>query len=149
MNLSPLHPIRAECATRGIYILRSTIERFYNVQRWTIMAACGHFAAVAEPGLLIDDLRQIFAAERLEVGWPGCTPFVLFNQRTTGCAAREHPQRTAWTMPCIRWNVPARRTEWVGTVQCIRCLCRQRHAAKTVCPGGSNFKVNLARVNSS
>ena len=43
---------------------RSTVERFYNVQRWTQMAAGGHFAALEEPNLLIDDLRQFFGALR-------------------------------------------------------------------------------------
>jgi pimeloyl-ACP methyl ester carboxylesterase len=37
---------------------RSTIERFYNVQRWTRMAAGGHFAALEEPVLLTEDLRE-------------------------------------------------------------------------------------------
>ena len=37
---------------------RRTIERFYNVQRWTQMAAGGHFAALEEPKLLIEDLRE-------------------------------------------------------------------------------------------
>jgi pimeloyl-ACP methyl ester carboxylesterase len=40
---------------------RRTIERFYNVQRWTKMAAGGHFAALEEPDLLIEDLRQFCA----------------------------------------------------------------------------------------
>src|ERR1700676_4534887 len=56
--------------------------------------------------------------------------------RTTGCAACEHPQRTARTIPCLRWNALMRRTEWfarVSTFQCIRLLRRRRHAANTVC----------------
>jgi hypothetical protein len=46
---------------------RSTIERFYNVQRWMRMAAGGHFAALEEPGLLFKDLPQfggVCAADR-------------------------------------------------------------------------------------
>jgi microsomal epoxide hydrolase len=36
---------------------RSYVERLYNVQRWTEMPRGGHFAALEEPGLLIDDIR--------------------------------------------------------------------------------------------
>ena len=43
---------------------RSTVERFYNVQRWTKMAAGGHFAALEEPLLLADDLRQFCGSLR-------------------------------------------------------------------------------------
>src|SRR5271168_4782070 len=32
--------------------------------------------------------------------------------RTTGCAACEHPQRTARAMSCLRWDVLVRRIEW-------------------------------------
>ena len=41
---------------------RSYVERIYNVQRWSEMPRGGHFAALEEPGLLIDDLRA-FARE--------------------------------------------------------------------------------------
>jgi microsomal epoxide hydrolase len=41
---------------------RSTIERFYNVRRWTEMPAGGHFAALEEPVLLSEDLRQFCGA---------------------------------------------------------------------------------------
>jgi len=36
---------------------RSYAERMYNVQRWTEMPRGGHFAAMEEPSLLIDDIR--------------------------------------------------------------------------------------------
>ena len=36
---------------------RSYVERLYNVTRWTEMPRGGHFAAMEQPGLLVDDLR--------------------------------------------------------------------------------------------
>ena len=36
---------------------RSYAERVYNIQRWTEMPRGGHFAALEEPDLLIDDIR--------------------------------------------------------------------------------------------
>ena len=36
---------------------RSYAERLYNVRRWTEMPRGGHFAALEEPDLLIDDIR--------------------------------------------------------------------------------------------
>ena len=35
-------------------------KRYYNLQRWTEMPAGGHFAAMEEPGPLVDDLRSFF-----------------------------------------------------------------------------------------
>ena len=37
---------------------RSYVDRVYNVQRWTEMPRGGHFAAMEEPDLLIDDIRS-------------------------------------------------------------------------------------------
>jgi len=37
---------------------RSYVERIYNVQHWTEMPRGGHFAAMEEPQLLIDDLQS-------------------------------------------------------------------------------------------
>ena len=37
---------------------RSYVERLYNVQQWTEMPRSGHFAAMEQPGLLIDDIRR-------------------------------------------------------------------------------------------
>ncbi len=37
---------------------RSYVERIYNVQHWTEMPRGGHFAAMEEPQLFIDDLRS-------------------------------------------------------------------------------------------
>ena len=39
---------------------REWAERFYNVQRWTTMPHGGHFAALEEPDLLVNDLRTFF-----------------------------------------------------------------------------------------
>ncbi|MCH8190499.1 MAG: epoxide hydrolase [Chloroflexi bacterium] len=39
---------------------RSTVERAYNLQRWTEMPAGGHFAALEEPEALVEDIRAFF-----------------------------------------------------------------------------------------
>ena len=36
---------------------RSYAERMYNIKRWTKMSKGGHFAALEQPTLLIDDIR--------------------------------------------------------------------------------------------
>lgn len=43
---------------------REFAERHFNVQRWTTMPRGGHFAALEEPQLLADDLRQFFGTVR-------------------------------------------------------------------------------------
>jgi pimeloyl-ACP methyl ester carboxylesterase len=43
---------------------RKAAERYYNLQRWTEMPAGGHFAAMEEPALLVEDIRQFFAGLR-------------------------------------------------------------------------------------
>ncbi len=40
---------------------RAWAERAYNITRWTEMPRGGHFAAMEEPGLLVDDIRAFFA----------------------------------------------------------------------------------------
>ena len=37
---------------------RSYVERIYNVQRWTKMPKGGHFAALEQPDLLVEDIRE-------------------------------------------------------------------------------------------
>ena len=37
---------------------RSYVERLYNVQQWTEMPRGGHFAALEQPDLLVDDIRR-------------------------------------------------------------------------------------------
>jgi microsomal epoxide hydrolase len=39
---------------------RRWAERAYNVQRWTVMPRGGHFAAMEEPELLAEDVREFF-----------------------------------------------------------------------------------------
>jgi pimeloyl-ACP methyl ester carboxylesterase len=39
---------------------REWAERFFNVQRWTEMPRGGHFAALEQPELLVDDIRRFF-----------------------------------------------------------------------------------------
>ena len=39
---------------------RAWVERLYNVARWTPMPAGGHFAAMEEPQLLVEDIRAFF-----------------------------------------------------------------------------------------
>ena len=43
---------------------REWAERSYNVQRWTEMPRGGHFAALEEPDLLAQDMREFFRALR-------------------------------------------------------------------------------------
>jgi pimeloyl-ACP methyl ester carboxylesterase len=43
---------------------RAWVEKIYNVQRWTVMPAGGHFAAMEEPKLLADDVRAFFRGLR-------------------------------------------------------------------------------------
>lgn len=43
---------------------RRWAEARYNMVRWTEMPRGGHFAALEEPGLLVDDVRAFFAALR-------------------------------------------------------------------------------------
>lgn len=39
---------------------RPWVERLYNVQHWTDMPRGGHFAALEEPELLVEDIRRFF-----------------------------------------------------------------------------------------
>jgi len=39
---------------------RKAAERYYDLRRWTVMPAGGHFAAMEEPELVIADLRAFF-----------------------------------------------------------------------------------------
>jgi len=39
---------------------REWASRFFNVERWTEMPRGGHFAALEEPELLVDDIRRFF-----------------------------------------------------------------------------------------
>jgi pimeloyl-ACP methyl ester carboxylesterase len=37
---------------------KSYAERIYNIQHWTEMPRGGHFAALEEPDLLLNDIRK-------------------------------------------------------------------------------------------
>jgi pimeloyl-ACP methyl ester carboxylesterase len=39
---------------------RATAARYYRLERWTLMAAGGHFAAMEQPAALADDIRAFF-----------------------------------------------------------------------------------------
>jgi pimeloyl-ACP methyl ester carboxylesterase len=43
---------------------RRWVEAQYNVTRWTEMPRGGHFAAMEEPSLLVDDIRAFFRTLR-------------------------------------------------------------------------------------
>lgn len=43
---------------------RDAAARYYNLHRWTEMPAGGHFAAMEEPDLLVEDLRAFFRPMR-------------------------------------------------------------------------------------
>jgi microsomal epoxide hydrolase len=43
---------------------RAWVDRLYNVARWTSMPAGGHFAAMEEPALLVEDIRTFFRGVR-------------------------------------------------------------------------------------
>ncbi|MGH1482656.1 MAG: epoxide hydrolase family protein [Geminicoccales bacterium] len=43
---------------------RTYVERLYNVQQWTEMPKGGHFAALEQPGLLVDDIRSFASSLR-------------------------------------------------------------------------------------
>lgn len=47
---------------------RSYVERIYNITRWTEMPRGGHFAALEQPALLIEDIREF--ARTLRQGKP-------------------------------------------------------------------------------
>lgn len=38
----------------------SWVKRAFNVQRWTVMPRGGHFAALEQPELLVEDIRAFF-----------------------------------------------------------------------------------------
>jgi microsomal epoxide hydrolase len=43
---------------------RRSIEATYNVQQYTEMPRGGHFAAMEEPELLVDDVRKFFRGRK-------------------------------------------------------------------------------------
>ena len=47
-----------------ILMPRKWAEEYYNLKRWTLMPSGGHFAAMEEPQLLVDDVREFFRSLR-------------------------------------------------------------------------------------
>lgn len=45
---------------KDLVVPREWAERNYNIHRWTDMPRGGHFAALEEPELLVDDIRAFF-----------------------------------------------------------------------------------------
>ncbi len=43
---------------------RSWVEQRYNVTHWAVMPRGGHFAAMEQPELFVDDLRTFFRTVR-------------------------------------------------------------------------------------
>jgi hypothetical protein len=43
---------------------RNWVETRYNVTRWTTMPRGGHFAAMEQPALLLEDVRAFFRTIR-------------------------------------------------------------------------------------
>jgi pimeloyl-ACP methyl ester carboxylesterase len=43
---------------------RSWVERHYNVTHWTVMPRGGHFAAMEQPALFVEDVRNFFRTVR-------------------------------------------------------------------------------------
>ena len=68
--ISEQRPVRAPTAYASfpreiLHPPRAWVERTYpNIQRWTTMAAGGHFAALEEPEALARDVRAFFRALR-------------------------------------------------------------------------------------
>ena len=65
IQLSPtnrVHPPVAVAVFPGEIAMpsRALAERGYNIVRWTVMPRGGHFAAMEQPGLLAEDLREFF-----------------------------------------------------------------------------------------
>jgi pimeloyl-ACP methyl ester carboxylesterase len=48
----------------GVSIPREWVERAYDLKRWTVMPRGGHFAAMEEPELLVEDIRTFFRTLR-------------------------------------------------------------------------------------
>lgn len=49
-----------------ILIPRRWAQRYYNLQRWTVMPSGGHFAPMEEPQRLVEDIRAFFRPLRCE-----------------------------------------------------------------------------------
>jgi pimeloyl-ACP methyl ester carboxylesterase len=68
-----VRPVRIEVPTaiadfpgEVVRVPRSAVERKYRLVQWTEMPSGGHFAALEEPELLVDDIRRFFRRFRGE-----------------------------------------------------------------------------------
>ena len=54
-------PTGAAIFPAEIYILpRSWVEAAYDLRHWTVMPAGGHFAALEQPELYLQDVREFY-----------------------------------------------------------------------------------------
>jgi pimeloyl-ACP methyl ester carboxylesterase len=53
---------------------RAWVERVFDVQRWTAMPRGGHFAALEQPALLVDEIRAFFRPLRGAASRPASRP---------------------------------------------------------------------------
>ena len=51
---------------KDLVVPREWAERTYNIRRWNDMPSGGHFAALEEPELLVDDIRAFFRELRAD-----------------------------------------------------------------------------------
>ena len=58
------HRRRALSRRRSLRFPRAWVERRYNVTYWADMPRGGHFAAMEQPELFVDDLRNFFRTVR-------------------------------------------------------------------------------------
>jgi microsomal epoxide hydrolase len=49
---------------KDLLVPREFAERVYNLRHWTDMPRGGHFPALEEPDLLVDDIRLFFRGIR-------------------------------------------------------------------------------------
>ena len=73
---------------------REWAERFFNVQRWTEMPRGGHFAAMEEPELLAEDIREWFRGFR--------DP----SRRLIRSQARPKPRPCRWERARVQYRPP-------------------------------------------
>lgn len=58
-------PTAVMVSPRDVMLLpRAWAERYYDLQRWTVLPAGGHFAPMEQPDALVDDLRTFFRGLR-------------------------------------------------------------------------------------
>jgi microsomal epoxide hydrolase len=60
----PVPTAHAQFPKEIIPSVRSWAETVYDIHRWTVMDAGGHFAAAEEPEALAGDIREFFRALR-------------------------------------------------------------------------------------